>query len=113
MQNNLLEEAKKHFNEPILIGFDLGRCVGYAEDNEDCYLIIRYPRPHHEILSWHTFVGGYTYLDILKGQECCKSSTGEDWNDFTRLDSLLELNGAPKEKEFICKVYCQPNFIHL
>jgi hypothetical protein len=103
MQENLFQEAQRHFNQPILIGFDLCRCIGYGEDDEDCYLIVR--DPHQEKLRWCTFVGGYTYLNILKGQDQCKSSTtGEEWNDYTRLDSLLELNGAPKEKEFICKV---------
>jgi hypothetical protein len=96
---HLFQEAKQHFNEPILIGFDLCRCVGYAEDDDDCYLMIRDPRRG---LIWHTFVGGYVYLDSLKGQNrCSSSSTGEEWDDFTRLDSLLELNGAPKEAEFI------------
>lgn len=98
MQEELLEEARKHFNEPILIGFDLCRCIGYAEDDEDCYLIVNVPRRG---LVWHTFVGGYTYLSILKGQEQVTSKTGEEWNDFTRLDSLLELNGIPKVKEMI------------
>jgi hypothetical protein len=93
MQEDLLQEARDHFNEPILVGFDLCRCVGYAEDDEDCYLIVNVPRRG---LVWHTFVGGYTYLTILKSQDKC----GE-WNDFTRLDSLLELNGIPKVKEMI------------
>jgi hypothetical protein len=101
MQKHLFQEAKQHFNEPILIGFDLCRCVGYAEDDDDCYLIIRDPR---EGLVWHTFVGGYVYLDSLKGKDPAESPTGEKWDDFTRLDSLLALNGAPPEEKFICEL---------
>ena len=100
MQENLYQEALLHFNEPILMGFDLCRCVGYAEDADDCYLVARDRRRG---LVWHTFVGGYTYLDVLKGQDQCKSkTTGETWDAFTRLDSLLGLNGVPKEPNFIC-----------
>jgi tRNA(His) 5'-end guanylyltransferase len=75
MEENLYQEAKQHFNEPILIMFDLCRCVGYAEDDMDCYLIVRDQRGK---LRKHTFVGGYTYLDLLKGQGCCTSTTGEE-----------------------------------
>jgi hypothetical protein len=96
MDAGLLQEAKTHFNEPILVVFDLCRCVGYAEDDADCYLVVRHPRRG---LIWHTFVGGYTYLDALKG----RNPAGE-WDDLTRLDSLLALNGAPKEPEFICEM---------
>jgi hypothetical protein len=98
MQEDLLQEAEQHFNEPILIGLEVSRCVGYAEDEDDCYLIVNVPRRG---LAWHMFVGGYTYLDVLKGQGRCESPTGEEWDDFTRLDSLLEVNGVPKVTEFI------------
>lgn len=98
----LREEALAHFNEPILVMFDLCRCVGYAEDDKDCYLVVRHPR---EGLIWHTFVGGYTYLDCLKGRNHQKSRlTSEEWDDFTQLDSLLALNGAPREPKFICEL---------
>jgi hypothetical protein len=114
MQQNLHDEAKLHFNEPILMGFDLGRCIGYGETDEDCYLIIKDPRRG---VYWHTFVGGYTYLDCLKQQGITiplhPSYPGEIWTDFSRLDTLLELNGAPKEQEFLvdtsrCKLLDPP-----
>lgn len=101
MQEHTYRDALKHFNEPILIGFDLCRCVGYAEDWEDCYLIISNP---HRGLAYCTMVGGYIYLDGLKGQNHVKPSSGEEWDDYTRLDDLLELNGAPKVDKFICEV---------
>lgn len=99
MQQEYIKEVRSHFNEPILMCFDLARCVGYAEDDDDCYIIVRYPCRG---LVWHTFVGGYYYLDRIKRQGYVKSKTGEDWDDFTRLDDLLEINCAPREKEFIC-----------
>jgi len=110
MNLDLLTEASRHFNEPILIGFNLCRCVGYAEDNNDCYLISRIrPAKFKESglevkYTWTSFVGGYTYLDSLKGQGYCKLKTGEeidDLDDFYRLDKLLELNGVPREDTFI------------
>lgn len=98
----LYEEVKKHFNEPVIIGFNLCRIIGYAEDDEDCYLIYKHPIKGSR---WCTLVGGYTYLDSLKDQGVTipsyPSFPGERWTDFSRLDGMLELNGAPKEKNFI------------
>jgi hypothetical protein len=93
----LYEMCKAHFNEPVLTDFGLGRCIGYGEDEADCYIIIQMKR---EKLIWQTCVGGYYWLDRLKGQSYVKSTQGEDWDDFFRLDSSLELNGAPKQPEF-------------
>lgn len=108
---NLLEEAKLHFNEPVLISDKLARVIGYAEDDEDCYLIVRYCRDGSITLdgngpvSWCTFVGGYTFLTCLKQQGVVipkhPSFPGEIWTDYSRLDSLLKLNGSPKEEEFL------------
>ena len=95
-----------HFNEPVLIGFDLARLIGYAEDAEDCYLIVKYSQPRYNDsrIVWHTAVGGYMFLDKLKGQNHVvptnPSFEGEVWDDFIRLDYLLEVNNVPKEKEF-------------
>jgi hypothetical protein len=102
LNSDFLEEVKQHFNEPILIGFDLCRCVGYGEDDTDCYLIVRHP---NRGLFWHTMVGGYVYLGLLKGQNLCTLKNGEECDDFTRLDSLLAWNGVPPEMQFICE--CQ------
>lgn len=102
MMENLLAEAVKHFNEPILMGLTIGRCIGYAEDDEDCYLIVR---DRFGVAVRHTFVGGFTYLDCLKGKHIIISKeSGEEWDDYYRIDKLLELNGCPKENTFIRKI---------
>jgi len=94
--NDIERELRAHFNEPILVCFELGRLIGYGEDEDDCYLIVDFPRRR----SWCTAVGGYMYLTTLLGQGIVYSQTGEIWNDFTRLDSLLELNGCLRQEEF-------------
>jgi hypothetical protein len=99
----LRDEVEAHFNEPMLCGTELVRCVGYGEDAIDCYIITRRPNPHGDVM-WITLVGGYTYLNRLKGQGYVKGNTGEDWDDLFRLDSTLTLNGAPKEEKFIVKI---------
>jgi len=88
----LLDMCRAHFNEPIIASFDLMRCIGYGETGVDCYVIAK---GRGGKVVWLTCVGGYTFLDRLKGQE-----RGGVWDDFTRLDSLLGYNGAPKEDEF-------------
>lgn len=98
-----IKEIYPHFNEPILIGFDLMRCVGYGETSVDSYIICKRPNPHNDLI-WVSMVGGYTFLDRLKGQNYVKSTQGEDWDDLFRLDNILELNGAPKEKNFIVEI---------
>jgi hypothetical protein len=87
-----------HFNEPIITGpNEISRLIGYAEDDIDCYLIIKNSRG----IIWHTAVGGYIFLDKLKDQDIVVAKNGEHWDDFTRLDSWLELNGCLKEETFI------------
>ena len=106
MQKETYDIARAHFNEPVLIGFGLCRVVGYAEDHEDCYLLVRDPRLGVRRCS---MVGGYVFLDLLK-QECVvkplnPSFDGEEWSGFSRLDTLLELNGAPRQSEFILEEF--------
>lgn len=101
--NHIEKMCREHFNEPVLLGFDLGRLIGYAEDDHDCYLIIRYPKYPDGRIAYHTAVGGYIFLDRLKFQDCVVSTGGEVWNDYTRMDTMLTLNGSPKEPEFIVK----------
>lgn len=101
MMENLFEEVKSHFNEPVLLGWDVGRIIGYAE-SDDCYMVVEMPRRG---TIRHTMVGGYTYLRCLKGQGRVKSNHCDQvWDDYVRLDSLLELNGVPKQKEFIVDI---------
>lgn len=100
--NEIEQMCREHFNEPVLLVFNLARLIGYGEDADDCYLIVKYPYPRGVV--WHTAVGGYTFLNILKGQNKVMAAypefEGEYYDDFNRLDTMLELNGAEKEKEF-------------
>jgi len=103
-----------HFNEPVLFGFEVARIIGYGEDDEDCYLITRYTNGWHRIsltrdgIVWHSAVGGYIFLDGLKGQNPVMTNNpkfdGEIWDDYTRLDRLLSMNGCPREEKFILEL---------
>ena len=93
----LYEMALRHFNEPMLNLLEVVRLVGYGETGVDCYLIAMKPRGD---VIWITCVGGYTFLDRLRGQNYVKSSSGEDWDDLYRLDNSLALNGCPRANEF-------------
>jgi hypothetical protein len=103
MNKERREMALQHFNEPMLSSFSVVRCIGYAEDEKDCYIIVRYPRIENSVV-WLTCVGGYMFLDRLKGQQEIRNA-GEDrnetWDDFWRLDHWLGLNGAPQEPMFL------------
>lgn len=93
-------EVRSHFNEPMLCGFDLGRCVGYAEDEMDNYIIIAFPNGSRRPRIWNTLVGGYTWLSALRNEGIVHAHNGEIWNDLYRLDSSLELDGCPKMDSF-------------
>lgn len=107
-KRDLEQMCRDHFNEPVITMFDVGRLVGYAEDDSDCYLIVNYPNGADRRTVWHTCVGGYTFLDRLKGQHLVISYKGDRWDDFYRIDSVLELNGCPKVPEFIVDRRCGP-----
>lgn len=93
------EEVKSHFNEPVIIGSEVCRIIGFGVDDEDYYLIVN-SRSRGKF--WMTFVGGYIYLDCLKGQHAIASKhTDEIWDDYFRMNSFLTLNGVPEEKEFV------------
>lgn len=98
---SIKEMCKKHFNEPIIVSSEVVRLIGYGETAVDCYLICS---SMDRGIFWCTAVGGYTFLDRLKGQGYVKSTTGDDWDDFYRLNNMLELNGAPKVSSFIIKM---------
>lgn len=100
MDNELEMEVRAHFNEPMLSGWEIGRCVGYAEDDSDCYIIINFPNGSRRKSVWATMVGGYTWLGSLRNEGVVYAFNGEIWNDLYRLDSSLELNGCPKVAEF-------------
>lgn len=102
---NLEEECRAHFNEPILCNGQLVRLIGYGEDDSDCYLIVHCPSTNGTPagIFWQTGVGGYIYLDRLKGQCEVIVSNSEIWDDFTRLENELKLMGVPKAEEFLFK----------
>lgn len=102
----LHEMALAHFNEPMLTYYGLARCVGYAETAVDCYIIAHAPQTESEDerLVWLTCVGGYTWLDRLKGQGYVKADNGEDWDDLTRLSGDLTRAGAPPADVFILEL---------
>lgn len=91
-----------HFNEPILIDFQIARLIGCAEDDDDCYLIINVPGKG---IQRHTASGGYIFLNVLRGQNRVvpnyPSFEGEIWDDLYRLDSLLTIRGVPPEEHFL------------
>jgi hypothetical protein len=96
---DLKKEVESHFNEVMLSHSRLGRCIGYAEDDTDCYIIVLFERRK---IVWHTMVGGYTWLKCLEQQNVIKiKDTDKIWNDYSRLDSLLSLNEAPKQDKFL------------
>ena len=101
-QQSIREMCEEHFNEPIICHLEVIRLVGYGETAVDCYLICS--STSREGVFWSSAVGGYIFLDRLKGQGHVKSTEGEDWDDFVRLDNWLELNGAPKVKDFIVEI---------
>lgn len=92
----LYDTAKIHFNEPIIVNGLLGRLVGYGEDKYDCYFIIVTNHKGQEKF-WQTCVGGYIFLDRLKGQnEVVMINNGDIWDDFLRLEREV----PPRYKEF-------------
>ena len=103
--NDIEKKFREHFNEPILHGLEVGRLIGYGEDACDCYLIIKETSGK---IIWHTAVGGYIFLNLLEKQGRIpidlRNDYNKNWNDLDRLDSFLEMNKCPKEKEFIVKI---------
>lgn len=97
-----------HFNEPVLMMFELARLIGFGDDGDDYYLIVKYPKHPSGKIVWHTAVGGYIFLDKLKDQRLTVPSHptfyGEIWSDLSRLDNMLTLNGVPREEKFIVEV---------
>lgn len=104
VKNPIFEEVKKHFNEPVLYGTQLGRLIGYARDMHDQYHIVAYPGYPESKIIWHTAVGGYIFLDALKGQNVVNATNGEVWDDFFRMNNLLSCNNCPEVDEMIIEI---------
>jgi hypothetical protein len=100
----IIKQIKKHLNEPILITFDVGRLVGFAEDSRDYYYIIKQPAYPNGKILYSSCVGGFTSLRKLKNQNKVITETGEIWDDYSRLDDILTMNGASKVDEIMMSV---------
>jgi hypothetical protein len=85
-----------HFNEPMISFGELVRCIGYGETARDCYILVR--KQGGQVI-WNTCVGGYVFLDSLRG-----NNVAGDWDDLRRLDSELHGAGAPKEEKFLIEL---------
>lgn len=111
MEDTIREMCERHFNEPIICESEVVRLIGYGQTARDCYLICSRMRSQggYSAVFWHTAVGGYMFLDLLKDQGRVTSTEGKKWNDFTRIDSLLALNGAPRVDDFILKIDLDDN----
>jgi hypothetical protein len=93
--------CRRHFNDVVLDGWQAVRLIGYGETAVDCYYVYLCPRRG---VYWSSAVGGPATLDGLRDQGYVFSHSGEHWDNYTRLDSLLALNGAAKVNEFICDI---------
>lgn len=91
-------ECREHFNEPVIHGLGVARLIGYGATAVDQYYILHCPTKG---VFWLSAVGGPTMLRGLRGQRAVTSWSGENWDDFFRLDTLLQLNGVPKAPSFI------------
>lgn len=93
--------CQRYFNKVVLDGWNAVRLIGYGETAVDCYYV--YSCPHRGVY-WSSAVGGPATLDALHGQGYVFSNNDEHWDNYTRLDSLLSLNGAPQVEQFVCDV---------
>lgn len=104
-REEILEMCKQHFNEPILCGFELGRLIGFAEDDDDYYLVVKFPRKGLEVETlWISAAGGYVFLNRLKRQTTSTDKNNEEFNEYEYLDRVLTLNDVPLEEKFV--EYC-------
>lgn len=99
-RDELKRECEQHFNE-IMISFgEIARCVGFGEDDRDCYILCR---KRDGKIHWNTMVGGYQFLDALRGSVIVKPThpkfEGEVWSDYSRLETHCQ--DIPIEPEFL------------
>jgi hypothetical protein len=76
---------KGMFNELALFVFDVGRVVGFHEDLNDYYWVVRHSDGS---TVYHSAVGGGISL------------RGIDPDDYERLNGWMSMNGAPEANEF-------------
>lgn len=85
-----VRETKRVFNNIGIYAFsEICRCVGFAEDDEDYYWILKYGDKTH----YASMVMGFKSLKPLYGKR-----------QYKYLDNMMdEYWGAPREKEYINK----------
>jgi hypothetical protein len=93
--------CQRYFNKVVLDGWQAVRLIGYAETAIDAYYVYSCPRRG---VYWSSAVGGPATLEGLHDQMYVYSNGGEHWDNYTRLDGLLALNGAPPVKDFVCDI---------
>lgn len=91
-------------NEPIIDhNMTVSRLIGYAEDDRDGYLILT---NKERGVFWLTAVGGYCFLDGLKGQNRMEDASGVASDDFSRLDQDLHNSGVLRTDSFLVDITC-------
>jgi hypothetical protein len=108
--HDLEQMCRDHFNEPAVFGLEIGRVIGYAEDDHDCYVIVKFAHYPEGRIVYHSCVGGYVFLERLRKQDATKMRDGRIIDDLDRLDTMLALNGAPRVESFLVKTLppCEP-----
>lgn len=113
--SDIIQEVQDNLNEPIISGFEVVRLVGcgIAEDGSDYYYIVNSTDSKYENNRYRiSCVGGLMPLKLLDTQGCVISSEGVLWTDYTRLDSWLSLNGAPKVDNIIIENLAVEEFLN-
>lgn len=88
-KNTIIE----HINEPVIAFSKLGRLIGYgiSEDNE--YAVVK---EFGGRVTCYPSGSCMVFLDSLKGNNKTMSKDGSIWDDYVRLDSMLEAAACPK-----------------
>jgi hypothetical protein len=95
-----IAKAKSMFNDiGILHESEIGRLVGFAEDDSDYYYIVRHIQGNRYLFKdeegfytvHHSCVGEFVSLKNIYGER------------YTHMDNVFTMNGAPPANTFIIK----------
>ena len=93
--NEILLKAREHYNDPVLVYHNLARVIGYAESDEEPLLVVKHINGN---VGYHPDLSGLIFLDSLKGKNKKIDTSGYVWDDYKRLDSLLNaMNCNPQD----------------
>jgi hypothetical protein len=90
-----------HNHIGIVSDMEIGRLVGFAEDQMDYYHIVRYMKPTSTLhrrdsngfyTAFHSMVGSFISLKDIYGDR------------YDHMDTVFAMNGAPPSGDFIIKV---------